>query len=97
MGFCIYESAQEAWRKLLRWISLCRIPEMIEAGKTIRNHFWGILNEIRLKSTNGIVEAKNNSIHNGLNAWLVDSETWIDLEMLSSFIWEIQTFPLPPY
>ena len=54
--------AEGLWKKLLRWISLCRIPEMIEAGKTIRNYFWGILNAIRLKATNGMVEAKNNSI-----------------------------------
>src|SRR5215469_1068999 len=60
--FVYMNAAQEAWKKLLRWISLCRIPEMIKAGKTIRNYFWGILNAIRLKATNGLVEAKNNSI-----------------------------------
>jgi transposase len=54
--------AKEAWKKLLWWISHCRIPEMIQAGRTIRNYFWGILNAIRLKATNGILEAKNNSI-----------------------------------
>ena len=61
-GFVYMKVAQEAWKKLLRWISLCRIPEMIKAGLTIRNYFWGILNAIRLKATNGTVEAKNNSI-----------------------------------
>jgi len=54
--------AEAAWKKLLWWISHCRIPEMIQAGKTIRNYFWGILNAIRLKATNGPVEAKNNRI-----------------------------------
>ena len=54
--------AEAAWKKLLWWISHCRIPEMIQAGKTIRNYFWGILNAIRLKATNGLVEAKNNRI-----------------------------------
>lgn len=54
--------AEEAWKKLLWWISHCRIPEMIKAGKTIRNYFWGILNAIRLKVTNGMLEAKNNCI-----------------------------------
>lgn len=54
--------AEEAWKKLLRWISLSRIPEMIKAGQTVRNYFWGILNAIRHKVTNGILEAKNNSI-----------------------------------
>ena len=54
--------AEEAWKKLLWWISHCRIPEMIKVGKTIRNYFWGILNAIRLKATNGMLEAKNNCI-----------------------------------
>ena len=54
--------AEEAWKKLLRWISLCRIPEMIQAGLTVREYFWGVLNAIRLKATNGMLEAKNNCI-----------------------------------
>jgi transposase len=60
--FVYMKVAQDAWKKLLRWISLCRIPEMIKAGLTVRNYFWGVLNAIRLKATNGMVEAKNNSI-----------------------------------
>ena len=54
--------AEEAWKKLLWWISHCRIPEMIKVGKTIRHYFWGILNAVRLKATNGMLEAKNNCI-----------------------------------
>ena len=54
--------AEEAWKKLLWWISHSRIPEMIKAGRTIKNYFWGILNAIRLKATNGLVESKNNCI-----------------------------------
>jgi len=54
--------AEEGWKKLLWWMSHCRIPEMISAGKTIRNYFWGILNAIRLKVTNAVLEAKNNCI-----------------------------------
>jgi len=54
--------AETAWKKLLWWISHSRIPEMIMAGKMIRNYFWGILNAIRLKATNGMAEAKNNGI-----------------------------------
>jgi transposase len=56
--------AEEAWKKLLWWISHSRLPEMIKVGKTIRNNFWGILNAIRHKVTNGMLEAKNNSIQN---------------------------------
>jgi transposase len=54
--------AEQAWKKLLWWISHCRIPEMIKAGKTVRNYFGGILNAIRLKVTNGMLKAKNNII-----------------------------------
>jgi transposase len=54
--------AEGAWKKLLRWISLCRIPEIIQVGKTVRNYFWGILNAIRLRVTNGMVEAINGCI-----------------------------------
>jgi len=54
--------AEDAWKKLLWWISHCRIPEMISVGLTVRKYFWGILNAIRLKTTNGMLEAKNNCI-----------------------------------
>jgi transposase len=54
--------AEEAWKKLLYWISHCRIPEMVKVGLTVKKYFWGILNAIRLNVTNGVVEAKNNSI-----------------------------------
>jgi transposase len=54
--------AEAAWKELLFWISHSRIPEMIQAGKTIRNYLWGIINAIRLKVTNGMLEAKNNCI-----------------------------------
>jgi transposase len=60
--FVYMKVAGEAWKKLLRWISHCRIPEMIQVGLTVRNYFWGILNAIRLKATNGMLEAKNNCI-----------------------------------
>jgi transposase len=60
--YCYMKVAEEAWKKLLWWTSHCRIPEMIKAGLTVKKYFWGILNAIRLNATNGMVEAKNNSI-----------------------------------
>jgi transposase len=54
--------AEEAWKRLLRWISLCRLPEMIRVGKMVRNYFRGILNAIRLRATNGVLEATNGCI-----------------------------------
>jgi transposase len=60
--YCYMKVAEEAWKKLLRWIGRCKIPEMIKVGQTVKKYFWGILNAIRLKETNGMLEAKNNSI-----------------------------------
>jgi transposase len=54
--------AEEAWKKLLWWISRCRIPEMISVGLTVKKYIWGILNAVRLKTNNGILEAKNNCV-----------------------------------
>jgi transposase len=52
-------SAEKAWKKLLWWISHCRLNPMIAIGKMIRKYFWGILNAIRLKVNNSMLEAKN--------------------------------------
>jgi transposase len=60
--YCYMKVAEGAWKKLLWWISHCRIPEMIKAGLTVKKYFWGVLNAIRRKETNGMLEAKNNSI-----------------------------------
>jgi len=54
--------AENKWNKLLRWISRCRLDPMKEVGKTIRNYFYGILNAIKHKVTNGMVEGKNSFI-----------------------------------
>jgi hypothetical protein len=49
---------------------------------------WGILNAIRLKVSNGMTEAKNNSIQR-IKKWLAVSETGTALEQQSFFIWGI--------
>ena len=51
--------AEKQWRRLLYWISHCRLKPMIAVGKMVRNYFWGILNAIRLKVNNCMLEAKN--------------------------------------
>jgi len=51
--------AEKAWKKILYWISHCRLKLMIKVGNMIRNYFWGILNAIRLKANNSMLEAKN--------------------------------------
>jgi len=52
-------AAEKAWKRLLYWISHCRLKPMIGVGKMVRKYFWGILNAIRLKSNNSMLEAKN--------------------------------------
>jgi transposase len=54
--------AEKNWKSLLSWMTHSRIEEMKKVAQTIRNYFWGILNAIRLKTSNGMVEAKNNCI-----------------------------------
>lgn len=51
--------AKKQWEKLLGWISRSRLKPMIAVGKMIRRYFWGILNAIRLKTNNSMLEAKN--------------------------------------
>jgi len=51
--------AQKNRRSLFNWISHCQLTPMIVVGKTIRRYFWGILNAIRLRVNNSMLEAKN--------------------------------------
>jgi transposase len=51
--------AEKEWKSLLYWISHCRLKPMIAVGRMIKNYFWGILNAIRLKANNCMLEAKN--------------------------------------
>ena len=52
-------AAEKNWRQLLGWISRCRLKPIIAVGKMVRRYFWGILNAIRLKVNNSMLEAKN--------------------------------------
>ena len=54
--------AKKRWQELLGWLSRCRLQPMIEVGNTVRNYLWRILNAIRLKVTNSVLEAKNTRI-----------------------------------
>ncbi len=54
--------AEKEWKKLLGWISRCRLKPMIKVGNMIRRYFWGILNAIKLKINNSMLEAKNSKI-----------------------------------
>jgi transposase len=51
--------AERHWKRLLGWISRSRLKPMIAVGKMIRRFLWGILNAIRNKVNNSMLEAKN--------------------------------------
>ncbi len=51
--------AEKQWKKLLYWMSHSRLKPIIAVYKTIKKNLWGILNAIRLKANNSMVEAKN--------------------------------------
>ena len=51
--------AEKQWKKLLYWMSHSRLKPNIVVYKTIKKHLWGILNAIRLKANNIMVEARN--------------------------------------
>lgn len=51
--------AQKNWQLLLNWISRCKLTPMIAVGKMVRRYLWGILNAIRLRANNSMLEAKN--------------------------------------
>jgi len=54
--------ARKRWIQLLGWISRSRLEPMIKIGKTIRRYLWGILNAIKHKVNNSMLEAKNTRI-----------------------------------
>lgn len=51
--------AEKAWKRLLYWMSHSRLKPIIKVNKMIRRYLWGILNAIRLKVNNSMLEAKN--------------------------------------
>ena len=54
--------AKKRWKQLLYWISHCQLLPMIAVGKMVKRYLWGILNAIRMKANNCMLEAKNNVI-----------------------------------
>ena len=54
--------AVKHWNQLLKWLSRSRLKPMMAVGKLIRRYFWGIMNAIRNKANNSMLEAKNSRI-----------------------------------
>jgi transposase len=57
--YCYMGVAEKQWMNLLGWISRSRLKPMIKVGNMVKRYFWGILNAIRLKVNNSMLEAKN--------------------------------------
>jgi len=60
--FIYEEVAVKRWKELLGWISRSKIEPMIKVGKMIKSYFWGILNAIKLKASNAMLESMNSGI-----------------------------------
>ena len=60
--FCSAGWALRAWKKLLKWIDRCRIPEIKKLSSTIKTHLWGILNAITHGVTNSPAEGINSRV-----------------------------------
>jgi len=53
---------ERALKKWYFWATHCRIPEIIEAAKTIKNHWSGVLRWFESRVNNGILEGLNSLI-----------------------------------
>lgn len=54
--------AEKAWKKLLGWMDRSRLEPMKKLSKTIKSHFYGIMNAVRLKTDNAEAESINSRI-----------------------------------
>jgi transposase len=55
-------AAEKNWKALIKWMMLSRIDEMKKLAKTLKKHLYGILNAVRMKMNNAILESKNSCI-----------------------------------
>ena len=54
--------AERNWKRLLGWISRCRLKPMIKVGRMVRRYLPGIINAIMLGVTNAAAESINAKI-----------------------------------
>ena len=54
--------AKKGWDRWLSWAMRCRLEPMKQAGKTVKEHLWGIINAIVLEGSNGPAESINSRI-----------------------------------
>lgn len=59
----VYEAvAEKRWKELIAWMNRSRLEPIINVAKTIKSYLWGILNAVRLKTTNAELESMNSGI-----------------------------------
>ncbi len=54
--------AEKVWRRLIGWMDRSRLVPMVALAKTIKKHFYGIMNAIILGVDNGMAESINSKI-----------------------------------
>ncbi len=54
--------AEKAWHNLFGWMWRCRLSPMIDLARSLKKHFYGILNAIMLCEDNGMAESINSKI-----------------------------------
>ena len=54
--------AERNWKRLLGWISRCRLEPVVKVGRMVRRYLWGIINAIILRVTNASAESINAKI-----------------------------------
>lgn len=60
--FVYRAAAEKAWRRLLGWISRCRLQPVKKVGLMLQTYLWGVINAISAKVSNAMIEAKNSRI-----------------------------------
>lgn len=59
------EEGRAQLRGWIKWALLCRIPEVVKAGRTIKRHMEGILNWFCSRMTNALLEGYNSVLRAG--------------------------------
>jgi len=54
--------AEKRWKQWLSWAVRCRLEPVKKVARTIKEHLWGILNAILLKTSNGASESINSRV-----------------------------------
>jgi transposase len=54
--------AERNWKRLISWISRCRLAAVVKVGKMLKRYLWGIINAIMNRVTNSIAESINATI-----------------------------------